>query len=100
MGNRLDDIIVFRPLKKSEIRQICSIMLKGVFKRAACLEITISITETFIDKLVEVGFNHSFGARPLSRAITRLVEDPIAETILSGKLNNGESAIIDFEGDN
>merc|ERR1719240_1241672 len=98
--NRLDDIIVFRQLTKIEVKQIADIMLKDVITRALEKNIQLEVTERFKDRLVEDGFNPSFGARPLRRAIIRLVEDSIAEKILAGEVEEGDSIIlhVDEEG--
>merc|ERR1712224_856343 len=97
--NRLDDIIVFRQLTKSEVKQISDIMLKDVIDRALEKEIKLEITERFKDRLVEEGFSPSFGARPLRRAIIRLVEDSIAERILAGDVKEGDYIILDVNVD-
>merc|ERR1712193_482624 len=93
--NRLDDIVVFRQLNKTEVKQIADIMLKDVIERAMEKNIKLEITERFKDRLVEEGFNPSFGARPLRRAIIRLVEDSIAERVLGGDIKGGDSVILD-----
>merc|ERR1712070_1173539 len=97
--NRLDDIVVFRQLIKTEVKQIADIMLKDVVERALEKEIKLEITERFKDRLVEEGFNPSFGARPLRRAIIRLVEDSIAERILAGDIKEGDAIILDVNID-
>merc|ERR1711937_19043 len=97
--NRLDDIVVFRQLTKAEVKQIADIMLKDVVERALEKEIRLEITERFKDRLVEEGFNPSFGARPLRRAIIRLVEDSIAERILAGDVKEGDSVILDVNAE-
>merc|ERR1712099_181995 len=97
--NRLDEIIVFRQLSKVEVQKIADIMLKDVIKRADEKQIKLEITESFKDRLVDEGFNPSFGARPLRRAIVRLVEDPIAEKILGGEIRTGDSVILDVNMD-
>merc|ERR1719387_2664993 len=97
--NRLDDIIIFRSLTKTEVRQISNIMLRDVIERALFKEIKLEVTDKFKDKLVDEGFNPSFGARPLRRAITRLVEDSISEKILEGSLQAGELVILDVDVD-
>merc|ERR1711904_604491 len=97
--NRLDEIIVFRQLSKSEVKKIADIMLRDVMKRASEKEIGLEVTENFKDRLVDEGFNPSFGARPLRRAIIRLLEDSIAEKILSGEINEGDSVIMDINTD-
>merc|ERR1719443_1332181 len=97
--NRLDDIIVFRQLTKSEVKEIADIMLKDVIARALEKNIQLEVTERFKDRLVEDGFNPSFGARPLRRAIIRLVEDSIAERILGGDIKEGDSVILDVDAE-
>lgn len=97
--NRLDDIIVFRQLTKMEVKQIADIMLKDVIDRALEKNIELGITEGFKDRLVEEGFNPSFGARPLRRAIVRLVEDSIAERILGGDVKEGDCIILDVDAE-
>merc|ERR1712193_208281 len=97
--NRLDEIIVFRQLNKTEVKKIADIMLKDVVSRANEKQIKLEVTEKFKDRIVDEGFNPSFGARPLRRAIIRLVEDPLAEKILSKELSDGDSVILDVNSD-
>merc|ERR1711904_182022 len=97
--NRLDEIIVFRQCKKIEVKKIADIMLKDVIKRALEKEIKLEVTESFKDRLVDEGFNPSFGARPLRRAIIRLLEDSVAEKILSGEIQEGDAVILDVNVD-
>jgi ATP-dependent Clp protease ATP-binding subunit ClpC len=97
--NRLDEIIVFRQLNKMEVKKIADIMLKDVVGRANEKQIKLEVTEKFKDRVVDEGFNPSFGARPLRRAIIRLVEDPIAEKILSKEVLVGDSVILDVNSD-
>merc|ERR1712060_225595 len=97
--NRLDEIIVFRQLTKSEVRQIADIMLADVFTRLKEREIELDVTDRFKDRLVDEGFNPSFGARPLRRAIIRLVEDSMAEKILGGVVKEGDSVILDADAE-
>ncbi|MCT7950744.1 ATP-dependent Clp protease ATP-binding subunit [Ancylothrix sp. C2] len=93
--NRLDEIIVFRQLNKEEVKQIAEIMLRDVFKRLTEKEISLQVTDRFKERLIEEGYNPSYGARPLRRAIMRLLEDVLAEEILSGKVKEGDTAIVD-----
>jgi ATP-dependent Clp protease ATP-binding subunit ClpC len=95
--NRLDDIIVFRQLNKEEVKQIGDLMLREVFSRLSEQGITLSVTEKFKELLVAEGYNPSYGARPLRRAIMRLLEDVLAEEMLSGKLKEGQKAIVDVD---
>nr|QCI05652.1 Clp protease ATP binding subunit [Cryptopleura ramosa] len=93
--NRLDEIIVFRQLTKDEVREIADIMLKEVFQRIKQQDIELNVTNRFKDRLVDEGYNPSYGARPLRRAVMRLLEDSLAEEVLGGKIKAGDSALVD-----
>jgi ATP-dependent Clp protease ATP-binding subunit ClpC len=95
--NRLDEIIVFRQLNKEEVKEISEILLKEVFARLTEQEIYLQVTDKFKDRLVEEGFNPAYGARPLRRAIMRLLEDVLAEEILSKRLQEGDTATVDID---
>jgi ATP-dependent Clp protease ATP-binding subunit ClpC len=95
--NRLDEIIVFRQLTKDEVKQIADILLREVFGRLTEQGITLEVTDRFKDRLLEEGFNPSYGARPLRRAIMRLLEDSLAEEILSGRVKEGDIAVVDVD---
>jgi len=95
--NRLDEIIVFRQLNKEEVKEIAVIMLNEVFGRLTEQGITMEVTEKFKERLVEEGYNPSYGARPLRRAIMRLLEDSLAEEILSGRIKDGDTAVVDVD---
>ncbi|WP_299411621.1 ATP-dependent Clp protease ATP-binding subunit [Acaryochloris sp. IP29b_bin.148] len=97
--NRLDEIIVFRQLTKDEVKEISELLLKEVFSRLEEKSITLNITDRFKERLVEEGYNPSYGARPLRRAIMRLLEDTLAEEILSGRVKEGDTAIVDVDED-
>jgi ATP-dependent Clp protease ATP-binding subunit ClpC len=98
--NRLDEIIVFRQLSKPEVKEIADILLAEVFKRLTEKEISLGVTDKFKERLVEEGYNPSYGARPLRRAIMRLLEDVLAEEILSGRLKAGDAAQVDVDEEN
>jgi ATP-dependent Clp protease ATP-binding subunit ClpC len=95
--NRLDEIIVFRQLSKPEVTQIAEIMLKEVFGRLTEKGITLEVTDRFKDRLIDEGYSPSYGARPLRRAIMRLLEDSLAEEILSGRIKDGDVATVDVD---
>ena len=98
--NRLDDIIVFRQLTKPEVIEIADILLQEVGERLQEQRgITLGVTNAFKEKVVAEGFNPSYGARPLRRAIMRLLEDTLAEAILSGRVNDGDNALVDANDD-
>ncbi len=95
--NRLDEIIVFRQLTKDEVKDIAEIMLKEVFSRINEKGIKLNVTDAFKERLVEEGYNPSYGARPLRRAVMRLLEDSLAEEVLSGRIKNGDVALVDVD---
>jgi len=90
--NRLDDVIVFHPLTRDHIAQIVLVLLKDVMQRVGD---DVRLTPAAIDFLVEHGFDESYGARPLRRAIQRYVEDPLSERILSHEFTSGDEIEID-----
>ena len=95
--NRLDEIIVFRQLSKNEVKEIAEIMLQEVFVRLKDKGIKLDVTEAFKERLVEEGYNPSYGARPLRRAVMRLLEDSLAEEVLSGRIKDGDKALVDID---
>jgi ATP-dependent Clp protease ATP-binding subunit ClpC len=98
--NRLDEIIVFRQLNKLEVTEIADIMLKEVFGRLGEKGIVMEVTDRFKERLIVEGYNPSYGARPLRRAIMRLLEDSLAEEILSGRIKDGDTAVVDVDENN
>ncbi len=95
--NRLDEIIVFRQLTKNEVKEIADIMLQEVFARLQDKGIKLNVTDAFKERLVEEGYNPSYGARPLRRAVMRLLEDSLAEEVLSGRIKDGDNALVDID---
>jgi ATP-dependent Clp protease ATP-binding subunit ClpC len=95
--NRIDDVIVFHPLEKKHIYEIIDIMANELLKRAKDLGISIELTQTARDFLVEKGYDPQFGARPLRRAIQKYVEDPMAEQILGNDLGDGDTIILSYD---
>ena len=95
--NRLDEIIVFRQLSRNEVKDIAEIMLKEVFSRIKEKGISLTVSEDFKERLVEEGYNPSYGARPLRRAVMRLLEDSLAEEVLSGRIKDGDKAEVDID---
>ena len=97
--NRVDDIIVFTQLNKDEVKQIAEIMLRDVAGRLKDKDIALEVTEAFKEKVVQEGYDPSYGARPLRRAIVRLLEDSLVEAILAGEIAEGDKAIVDVDDD-
>ena len=97
--NRLDDVIVFHPLSKEHIAQIVSILLKDVQSRLGDEELTLRLTDAATEFLVKNGYDVSYGARPLKRAIQRWIEDPLSEKILLAEFSRGDEIEVDVSGD-
>ena len=93
--NRIDEIIVFKPLQRDDLRRIVSLMLKDLTKRLDEKGIAMDWTENADDVLVREGTDFAYGARPLKRAIQKLVEDPISEMMLGGSLKKGNHLHVD-----
>ena len=97
--NRIDEVVVFRALGRKEIDQIVRILLDEVNKRLREHQLDLSLTPNAVSLLVEKGFDPRMGARPLRRAIQRLIEDPLAELVLAGKFTAGTTVRIGRKGD-
>ena len=95
--NRLDEIIVFRQLTKDEVGEIAEIMLKEVFTRISEKGIQLEVTARFKTHLIDEGYNPIYGARPLRRAVMRLLEDTLSEEFLSEKIKEGDTAVVDVD---
>ena len=93
--NRIDEVIVFHKLEKAEIKQIIDLMLKRLREQMAVHKVTIELTDKAKDLLVEKGFDPSMGARPLRRAIQRLIEDPLADFVLRSQLPPGSTVLVE-----
>lgn len=97
--NRIDEIIVFHSLTKDHIREIVSIMLKGINKRTkAQMNIVLKPTPGVLDFIVTEGYDPKYGARPLRRAIQTNIEDKLAEEVLEGNIHSGDTVSIRMKG--
>ncbi|SNS38346.1 ATP-dependent Clp protease ATP-binding subunit ClpC [Anaerovirgula multivorans] len=94
--NRIDDIIVFHSLDREYITKIVDLMIKDLIKRLEKLEITVDVTEKAKEHIADKGYDPQFGARPLKRAIQKLIEDKISEELLKGTIYSGSHVEIDF----
>jgi len=97
--NRIDDIIVFHPLTREDSRKILDLMLTRVSKKLGGQGFNLNLTEEAKSYLVEKGFDPHYGARPLQRSIQRLLEDPLAEDILSKRIASGATVYVDYDAD-
>ncbi len=97
--NRVDDIITFRPLTHEDIEQIVDIQIKRVEKQLADRKLTIEITPAAKKLIVAEGYDPVYGARPLKRAIQRLLQNPLALQVLEGKYSEGDKIVVDRSKD-
>jgi ATP-dependent Clp protease ATP-binding subunit ClpB len=95
--NRVDDIIVFRPLGKEQLVKIIELRLEDVRRLLADRKISLELTDAAKELLFAQGYDPNFGARPLKRAIQKLVQDPLALKILDGEILNGDHVIVDAD---
>ncbi len=97
--NRIDDVVVFHPLQKEQLRAITGIQLGHLKQRLRDRGMELVLSEAALDKLGEAGFDPVYGARPLKRAIQNRVENPLAQEILAGRFGEGDVVDVDVEGD-
>jgi len=97
--NRIDEVIVFRPLTKEQMRAIVEILLERVRREVRGQGLELEFTDAAKDLLVQQGFDPTYGARPLRRAIQRLVEDPLSDELLRGRFAAGDVVLVDARGD-
>ena len=95
--NRIDEIVVFRPLSLEHITKIVDIQLKYLQKRLADRYISLELTSSAKKELARMGYNPSYGARPLKRVIQRQLETPLAKRMLRGEVRSGDRVIVDFK---
>lgn len=95
--NRIDEVIVFHALNEEHIKEIVGIMIKDLEKRLEKLNINISVTDKAKDYIAKKGFDPTFGARPLERAIKKLIEDQLSEEILKGNVSKDDNIAVDCD---
>ncbi|PXW42347.1 ATP-dependent Clp protease ATP-binding subunit ClpB [Erwinia sp. AG740] len=97
--NRIDEVVVFHPLGQAHITSIAQIQLQRLYKRMEERGYTVSISDAALELLGQSGFDPVYGARPLKRAIQQMIENPLAQQILSGALVPGKAVTLDVEND-
>lgn len=95
--NRVDEILVFKPLLKSEVIEIAKLQLKNLREKLKKNEIEIDFSESALNKITDLGYDVQYGARPLKRAIQKYIADPLAVEILSTKIQSGDKILIDVD---
>jgi ATP-dependent Clp protease ATP-binding subunit ClpB len=95
--NRIDEIIIFEPLNLEQLTKIVDLQLIKLQNRLKNMELNLSLTETCKNKIIALGFDPIYGARPLKRAISQLIENPLATLLLKGNFNHGDHIIADLD---
>ncbi|MCB0090915.1 MAG: AAA family ATPase, partial [Caldilineaceae bacterium] len=95
--NRIDETIVFDSLNKNEIRQIVMLLMKDIQERLEELGFTVELTEAAATHLSEVGFDPTYGARPLRRLLQRRVENELSKGLLKGDYKTGDHVVVDYD---
>ncbi|KAJ3675830.1 hypothetical protein LUZ60_004872 [Juncus effusus] len=95
--NRIDEVVVFRPLEKTQMLEILSIMLKEVKSRLQSLKLNLEVSDALKDFVCQKGYDRSYGARPLRRAISEFIEDLLSEDILSERFKEGDTILVDVD---
>jgi ATP-dependent Clp protease ATP-binding subunit ClpB len=95
--NRIDDIVIFRPLGEEQLKEIVDLRLEDLRRMLADRHITLVVTEAAKELLLASGYDREYGARPMKRAIQHLIQDPLALRILDGEIVNGDSVVVDAD---
>ncbi|MFT5173614.1 MAG: ATP-dependent Clp protease ATP-binding subunit ClpB, partial [Gammaproteobacteria bacterium] len=93
--NRIDDVVVFHPLEKSQLRAITSIQVERLRARLAEQKLALVMSESALDQLAEAGFDPVYGARPLKRAVQQQLENPLAQALLAGRFTPGTTIMVE-----
>jgi ATP-dependent Clp protease ATP-binding subunit ClpC len=97
--NRIDETIIFEPLTEADLKQVVELLTHDVRKRLAERGVGLELTEAAKEALVKEGFDPVFGARPLRRTVQRRVENPLSKRILAGEFGEGDTVLVDVEGE-
>ena len=95
--NRVDETVVFHPLGAEEIRHIADIQIEILRKRLADMDLKLEMSDAMLEHLATVGYDPSYGARPLKRVIRQMIENPLASDLLAGKFIAGSTILIDYQ---
>ena len=97
--NRIDDIVIFHPLQQEEIRTIVELQLERLSDRLSATGLNLTVSDAAIDEIAAVGYDPTYGARPLKRVIQRELQNPLATSLLKNSYPEGSTVYVDFNGD-
>ncbi|MDY6799334.1 MAG: type VI secretion system ATPase TssH, partial [Pseudomonadota bacterium] len=97
--NRVDEVVVFHPLAEDQIRGIAKIQVEMLGKRLKEQDMKLELDESAMERLAKVGYDPVYGARPLKRAIQRMIENPLAQRLLNGDFVSGDTILAKVDGD-
>ena len=97
--NRLDEIVIFNPLRKADLRAIARLTLTALTQRLTLKDISLEVSDRALDVLTDLGYSPEYGARPLKRVVQKELETPIARGIISGEFNEGDTVVVDADLD-
>jgi ATP-dependent Clp protease ATP-binding subunit ClpB len=95
--NRIDDIVVFQPLQVGQMKHIVQIQMKGLKERLKERKVDLELTDYAVEQLGIIGYDPSYGARPVKRIIQQKIENPLANMILAGQLPENSIAMVDYD---
>ena len=97
--NRIDEVIIFKPLSKETIYEILDKIISEIEERLSDKNIKIKLTDSARNYLVDIGYDVNYGARPLKRVVSRTIENMIAEKIITGEIKYGETVTFDYDNE-
>jgi ATP-dependent Clp protease ATP-binding subunit ClpB len=97
--NRVDEVVVFHPLGREQIREIADLQLEELRKRLLDQELTMEISDEVMELIADTGYDPVYGARPLKRALQKIIENPLAQKVLAGKYAPGDVVRTTLSGD-
>jgi ATP-dependent Clp protease ATP-binding subunit ClpB len=97
--NRIDEVVVFRPLSRADLRSIVDLRIADVERLLAHKKLRLSLSDAAKDRLVELGYEPALGARPIRRSVLRHVQDPLAEALLRGEVPDGCTVAVDVQAE-
>jgi len=97
--NRLDEVVIFNPLRKADLRAIARLTLTALTQRLTLKDISLEVSDRALDVLTDLGYSPEYGARPLKRVVQKELETPIARGIISGAFNEGDTVMVDADLD-